>query len=56
MEMTDIYIILKIIDELHEILTAERDKWNELSTKYNRRVNIIGVIDNWLGVTAIGQV
>ena len=32
----------------------ERDKRNELSTKYNRRINIIGVIDNCLGVTAIG--
>ena len=30
------------------------DKRNELSTKYNRGVNIIGVIDNCLGVTAIG--
>ena len=32
----------------------ERDKQNELSIKYNRGVNIIGVIDNCLGVTAIG--
>ena len=31
----------------------ERDKRNELSTKYNRGVNIIGVIDNCLGVPAI---
>ena len=45
---------LKKIDEMHEILTAERDKRNELSTKYNRGVNIIGVIDNCLGATAIG--
>ena len=45
---------LKKIDEIHEIVTAERDKRNELSTKYNRGVNIIGVIDNCLGVTAIG--
>ena len=45
---------LKKIDEIQEILVAERDKRNELSTKYNRGVNIIGVIDNWLGVTAIG--
>ena len=36
------------------MLTAERDPWNELNTKYNRGVNIIGVIDNCLGVTAIG--
>ena len=33
---------------------AERDKRNELSIKYNRGVNIIGVMDNCLGVTAIG--
>ena len=45
---------LKKIDEIQEILTAERDKRNELSTKYNRGVTIIGVIDNCLGVTAIG--
>ena len=45
---------LKKIDEIQEILIAERDKWNELSTKYNRGVNIIGVIDNCLGVAAIG--
>ena len=32
----------------------ERYKRNKLSTKYNRGVNIIGVIDNCLGVTAIG--
>ena len=51
MVMTDIYIVLKKIDE---ILIAERDKGNELSTKYNIGVNIIGVIDNYLGVTAIG--
>ena len=36
------------------MLTAERDKRNELSTKYNSGVNIIGVLDNCLGVTAIG--
>ena len=35
-------------------LFAERDKRNELSTKYSREVNIIGVTDNCLGVTAIG--
>ena len=45
---------LKKIDEKQEILIAERDKRNELSIKYNRGVNIIGVIDNCLGVTAIG--
>ena len=45
---------LKKIDEIQEILISERDKRNELSIKYNRGVNIIGVIDNCLGVTAIG--
>ena len=45
---------LKQIDEIQEILIAERDKRNKLSTKYNRRVNIIDVIDNCLDVTAIG--
>ena len=44
---------LKRIDEIQKIVTAERDKRNELSTKYNRGVNIMGVIDNYLGVTAI---
>ena len=53
MFMTEIYIVLKKINEIQEILTAERDKRYELSTKYNREVNIIGVIDNCLGVTAI---
>ena len=42
------------IDEIQDKLIAKRDKRNELSTKYNRGVNIIGVIDNCLGVTAIG--
>ena len=45
---------LKKIDEIQKILIAERDKGNELSIKYDRGVNIIGVIDNCLGVTAIG--
>ena len=45
---------IKKIDEIQEILIAERDKRNELNTKYNRGVNILGVIDNCLGVTAIG--
>ena len=44
----------KKIDEIQDILSAERDKRNELSTKYNRGVNIIGVVDNCLGVTTIG--
>ena len=43
MAVADIYR-LKKIDEIQEILTAERDKRNELSTKCNRGVNIIGVI------------
>ena len=54
MVMMDIYTVLKKIDEIPEILIAERDKRNELSTKYNRGVNIISVIDNCLGVSAIG--
>ena len=52
--MMDIYTVLKKIDEMQEILIAERDKRDGLSTKYNRGVIIIGVIDNCLGVTAIG--
>ena len=54
MVKTDIYIVFKKIDEKQEILIVERDKRNELSTKYSKGVNIIGVIDNCLGVTAIG--
>ena len=42
------------MNEIQEILIALRDKRNELSIKYNRGVNIIGVIDNCLGITAIG--
>ena len=45
---------IKKINEIQEKLFAERDIRNELSIKYNRGVNIIGVIDNCLGVTAIG--
>ena len=45
---------IKKIDEIPKILIVEGDKRNELSTKYNRGVNIIGVIDNCLDVTAIG--
>ena len=44
---------LKNIDEIQEMLTTERHKENELSTKYNRGVNIIRVIDICLAVTAI---
>ena len=50
---SNIYIVLKI-DEIQEILIAERYKRNQLSISYNRGVNIISVIDNCLGVTAIG--
>ena len=45
---------LKFFYKIQEILIAARDKRNELSITYNRGVNIIGVIDNCLGVTAIG--
>ena len=54
MVKTNIYIVLKKIDEIQDILIAEKDKRNELSIKYNRGVNIIGVIDSCFGVTAIG--
>ena len=54
MVMADIYIVLKKIYEVQEILIAERDNRNEHSSKYNRGVNIIGVIDNCLGATTIG--
>ena len=37
------------------MLIGESDQRNELSIKYNRGVNIIGVIDNCLGVTKIGS-
>ena len=39
---------------MQEILIAERDKRNELSTKYKRGDNIILVIHYCLCVTAIG--
>ena len=45
---------LKIIYEIQEILIADRDKRNALSTSYNKGVNVISVIDNCLGVAAIG--
>ena len=45
---------LKKIDEIQEILIAERDILNALSLKHNRGGNVIIVIDNCLGVTAIG--
>ena len=38
----DVHIYrVKKIDEIQEILITVRDKRNELSTKYNREVNII---------------
>ena len=40
--------------EIQEILIAERDTRNKLCIKYNRGVNIIGVIYSCLCVTAIG--
>ena len=46
--------LLKKIYEIQEILIAERDKRNALSTSYNKGVNAISVIDNCLGVAAIG--
>ena len=45
---------LKKNNEIQEILTADRDKQNELCTKYNRGVNMVGVIYNCFGVAAIG--
>ena len=48
------YIVLKKIDEIQEILITEKDKRNTLSTRYNKGVNVISVIDNCLGVAAIG--
>ena len=53
---------LKNIDEKQKILTAEREiSETNYITKYNRGVNIIGVIDNclsvtaiWLGITGVG--
>ena len=44
---------LKKIDEIQEILISERDKRKALCTKYSRRFNVIGVIDNCLGLTTI---
>ena len=49
-----IYIVLQKFEEIPEILIAEREKRNAVSLKYNRGVNVISVIDNCLGVTAIG--
>ena len=54
MVIMDIYRIKQNGWNTGNINRGERDKRIELSTKYNRGVNIIGVIDNCLGVTAIG--
>ena len=52
--MTDIYIYIVLKnDDRQEMLIGERDKRNDFSTKYNGGVNIIGVINNCLSVTAI---
>ena len=45
---------LKKIEEIQEILIAESDKRNALTTSYNKGVNVNSVIDNCLGVAAIG--
>ena len=45
---------LKKIYEIQEILIGERDKRNALSTSYNKGVIVISMIDNCLGVAAIG--
>ena len=47
------YIVLKKIYEIQEILIAKTDKRNALSTSYNKGVNVISVIDNCLVVAAI---
>ena len=47
-----IYIILTKLTKYRNY-SSQRDNRNELSTKYNRGVTIVGVIDNCLGVTAI---
>ena len=53
MVIMDIYIVLKKLAKYRKS-EPRRDKRNELSTQYNRWVNITGVIDNCLVVTAIG--
>ena len=50
----NIYIVLKNWWNTANVNRRERHKRNELSTKYNRVVKIIGVFANCLGVTAIG--
>ena len=52
MVTTDIYIVLKKLMKYRKY-QSQREIKNELSTKYYTGVNIIGVIDNCLGVTAI---
>ena len=48
------YIVLNKIYEIQEILFAERDKRNALSTNYIKGINVISVIDHCLGIAAIG--
>ena len=54
--MMDIYIVFKKKWNTGNINRREIDKGNKISTKYNKEANIIGVIDNCLGVTVIGLV
>ena len=51
--MTYTHIVLKKWWNTGNVWTADRDKRNELNTKYNRGDHVIVVIDDWLGVTAI---
>ena len=53
MVKTDIYIVLKNLGNTGNINRGERQT-KRIQYKYNRGVNIIGVIDNCLNVTAIG--
>ena len=53
MVIMDINSVLKN-DDIQQILSAGRDKRIKHRTKYNSGLNIIGVIDNCWGVTAIG--
>ena len=41
MVKTDIYILLKKIDEIQEILIAERDKRNELSINITKELMLL---------------
>ena len=46
MVMTDMYIVLKKIDVIQEILTADRNKRNEHSTKYNRNSSDLPILES----------